>query len=197
MRLALTLMACSSLAAAATPTSYTADPSQSRLEFTGVQLGFDYSVELPYALGSLDTRINYLDTERLLSQIGSASPESLAGELLTGITKRKGTVDFLYGYHGFTWDWQGQYIGPANFNNQNTSTTFNVLGVQAWWLINSTLGYKFDQHASVHFIINNVFNKQPPYPALAGAQGNFTPAVSEYFQGIIGRSMILGADYKF
>jgi polyisoprenoid-binding protein YceI len=42
MRLALMLMACTSLAAAATPTGYTADPSQSRLEFTGVQAGAEF-----------------------------------------------------------------------------------------------------------------------------------------------------------
>jgi hypothetical protein len=31
---------------------------------------------------------------------------------------------------------------------------------------------------------------------LAGAQGNFTPAVSQYFEGVIGRAMILGANWK-
>ena len=42
MKLALMLMACSSVAAAATPGSYTADPSQSRLEFAGVQAGAEF-----------------------------------------------------------------------------------------------------------------------------------------------------------
>jgi polyisoprenoid-binding protein YceI len=42
MKLALMLMACSSVAAAATPGSYTADPGQSRLEFTGVQAGAEF-----------------------------------------------------------------------------------------------------------------------------------------------------------
>jgi polyisoprenoid-binding protein YceI len=42
MKLALMLLACSSVAAAATPAGYTSDPSQSRLEFAGVQAGAEF-----------------------------------------------------------------------------------------------------------------------------------------------------------
>jgi len=42
MKLALILMACSGLATAATPSAYTADPGQSRLEFAGVQAGAEF-----------------------------------------------------------------------------------------------------------------------------------------------------------
>jgi polyisoprenoid-binding protein YceI len=42
MKLALMLMACSSLAAAATPAGYSADPTQSRLEFAGMQAGAEF-----------------------------------------------------------------------------------------------------------------------------------------------------------
>jgi hypothetical protein len=42
-----------------------------------------------------------------------------------------------------------------------------------------------------------VFNKQPPFPALAGTGGNFVNSTTTYFSGIIGRSLQLSADYKF
>ena len=45
--------------------------------------------------------------------------------------------------------------------------------------------------------VDNVFNKEPPYPALAGDGGNFASATSLYFAGIIGRTYLLAVDYRF
>ena len=165
------------------------------LEFTGIQAALDYTFELPWSLGSMQTSAHYLDTQRLKSQIATASPNDIAGQI--GYSKSKGSIDLLYANHGFSWDWQGIFIGPANFNNQNTSTSQNILGVGSWWLINSTLGMKVTPAFEVRFIVDNVFNKQPPFPALAGTGGNFVNSTTTYFSGIIGRSLQLSADYKF
>jgi iron complex outermembrane recepter protein len=172
------------------------------LEFTGIQAAVDYSLNLPWTLGSLETRISYLDTQRLQSQVGAASSNSLAGELNAGPSsgggsKAKGNIDLLYANQGFSWDVQGIFLGPVNFNNMNTATSQNILGVGAWWLINSTLGLQVNKSFKVQFIIDNVFNKQPPFPALAGTGGNFVAATSTYFSGVIGRTLQLSADYKF
>jgi len=167
------------------------------LEFSGIQAQVDYNFNLPWELGNLAASAQYLDTQKLESQIGSASAESLAGELAgVGNAKSKGTVDLVYGYQGFSWDWQGIFVGRANFNNQNQPNTFNYFSVGNWWVINSTLAYNISPTLAVRFIVNNVFNKQPPFPALAGAQGNFTPATSQYFEGVIGRSLLIGAEWK-
>jgi iron complex outermembrane recepter protein len=165
------------------------------LEFTGIQAALDYTFDLPWALGNLQTSAHYLDTQRLKSQIATAAPLDISGQI--GYSKSKGSIDLLYANRGFSWDWQGIFIGPANFNNQNTETSQNILGVGAWWLINSTLGMKFNPQFQVRFIIDNVFNKQPPFPALATTGGNYAPATSVYFAGILGRSLQLSADYKF
>jgi iron complex outermembrane receptor protein len=167
------------------------------LDFGAIQAALDYSFDLPLALGAIETRATFLDTQKLISVVGSASPESFAGELAgVGNNKSKSTIDIVYGNKGFSWDWQTIFIGRANFNNLNTPTTFNVFGVGNWWVFNTTLSYNVTKNFDVSFILNNVFNKQPPFPALAGAQGNFTPAVSEYFEGVIGRSMVLQASWK-
>jgi iron complex outermembrane receptor protein len=92
---------------------------------------------------------------------------------------------------------QGIFLGPVNFNNMNLPTTQNIFGVGAWWLFNSTLGLQVNKSFKVQFIIDNVFNKQPPFPALAGTGGNFVSATSIYFSGILGRTLQLSADYKF
>jgi outer membrane receptor protein involved in Fe transport len=49
----------------------------------------------------------------------------------------------------------------------------------------------------VRFIVDNVFNKQPPFPALAGTTGNYAPGTTTYFAGILGRALQLSVDYKF
>ena len=165
------------------------------LEFTGIQAALDYTFELPWALGSLETSAHYLDTQRLKSQIATAAPLDISGQI--GYSKSKGSIDLLYANQGFSWDWQGIFIGPAQFSNQNTPTSQDILGVGAWWLINSTISMKVTQAFQVRFIVDNVFNKQPPFPALAGTSGNYAPGTSTYFAGILGRSLQLSVDYKF
>jgi iron complex outermembrane receptor protein len=165
------------------------------LEFTGIQAALDYSFELPWSLGSMQTSAHYLDTSRLKSQIATAAPLDISGQI--GYSKSKGSIDLLYANHGFSWDWQGIFIGPAQFSNQNTPTSQNILGVGAWWLINSTIGMKVTPAFEVRFIVDNVFNKQPPFPAIAGTGGNYAPGTTTYFSGILGRSLQLSADYKF
>ena len=84
-----------------------------------------------------------------------------------------------------------------NLNNQLVTGDQNYMTVGHWWLINSTLGMKFTPQLQARFIVDNVFNKQPPFPALSGTGGNFANATSQYFSGIIGRALQVSVDYKF
>jgi iron complex outermembrane receptor protein len=169
------------------------------LEFRGLTSTIDYNFNLPQNLGAMQWGINYLDTKELMSQVGSASPNDLSGELANapGIPKTKGSIDAKYLKGPFSWDWQAQYLGRINFNNQNTATTQDYFGVGSWWLINSTIAYSPTKNFTARLIVDNVFNKEPPFPALAGAQANFTPATTLYFSGIIGRAYVVAANYHF
>ena len=165
------------------------------LEFTGIQAALDYTFALPRNWGNVRAAVMYLDTQRLTSIVGSASPSYLAGEI--GNSKSKGNIDLRYMNRGFFWDTQAVFIGPAVFSTQYTANTLDYMGVGAWWLINSTVGAQFTRHFGMQLVVNNVFDKEPPFPALAGAAVGFTPAVSTYFQGVLGRNFLLSADYKF
>jgi iron complex outermembrane receptor protein len=168
------------------------------LQFVGYPVSVDYNFDLPYALGNLAARASWLDTGTLRSQIGEASAESYAGELTQGGNiKRKGTINVLYTNGGFGWNIFGQYTGAVNFNNQNTATTQDYFSVARWWLFNTTVSYAFSRKVSAQFIVNNVFDKEPPFPALAGSGGNFTNSASIYFAGILGRSMVASVNVKF
>jgi iron complex outermembrane recepter protein len=165
------------------------------LEFTGIQAALDYSFSLPGNWGNVLTTVAYLDSQRLTSIVGSASPTYLAGQI--GLSKSKGNIDLLYSNRGFSWDWQGVFIGPAVFSNSNLPTSIDYYGVGAWWLINSTIGMHFTPQLSAQLIVNNVFNKEPPFPAVAGGGVGYLSGTSTYFSGVLGRSFTLGLDYKF
>ena len=171
------------------------------LHFQGIQAALDYTVALPQTLGSVQGRLSYLETRQLVSQIGSASPNQYAGQLggtgETGVPTSKGTVDIMYLKGPFSWDWQGIFVGSSNFSNLNTEFSQDYLTVGHWWLINSTLAYDVSKAFKVRLIVDNVFNKEPPFPALAGTGGNFLNATSLYFSGIIGRTYLLSADLHF
>lgn len=64
----------------------------------------------------------------------------------------------------------------------------------AWWLINTSVAYAVASRVNVRLVVNNVFDKEPPWPALAGSAANFTAATSYYFAGIIGRTYQLSID---
>jgi outer membrane receptor protein involved in Fe transport len=169
------------------------------LEFRGLQAALDYTFDLPRSLGSIETRLNYLDTKKILSQVGSASPNELSGELANspGVPQTKGSIDLNYRNGPFGWNWQGIYIGSINFNNQNTATSQDYWGVGAWWLINTTLTYNVGKNFTARLIVDNVFDKEPPYPAMAGVQANFSNPTTLYFSGIIGRTYTVAANYHF
>ena len=175
------------------------------LHFQGITAGADWTVELPANIGRLQSRVSYLDTRQLVLQVGTAAPVNQAGELGTATVgnnvaapKSKATIDFTYTKGPFSWFWQGQYISSMKFNNNDTATTKDILRVNPWWLFNSTLGYDISKHFGVHLIVNNVFNKEPPFPALAaGTGGNFASATTLYFPGIIGRTYLLNFAAQF
>lgn len=169
------------------------------LHFQGVSATLDYTATLPFNWGSLQSRINYLDTRILVLQVGSAAPVNEAGELAAfsnngAAPKGRGTISFNYLKGPFSWFWQGQYYSGMNFNNLNAANQQNILRVNPWWLINSTVSCDVTHAVNVRLVINNVFNKEPPYPALAGTGGNFASAASLYFPGIIGRTYLLAVD---
>ncbi|HXY96440.1 MAG TPA: TonB-dependent receptor [Steroidobacteraceae bacterium] len=170
-----------------------------QLHFQGLSASLEQGFDLPANLGSMQFRATYLDTKTLLLQVGSAAPINEAGELAATLAepKSKAALSLNYMKGPFQWYWQAVYDSMMNFNNQNTPTSQNILSVPAWWLINSTLSYDLTKKLEVRFIVDNVFDKQPPYPALAGTGGNFASATTLYFSGIIGRTYLLNVDYRF
>jgi outer membrane receptor protein involved in Fe transport len=172
------------------------------LDFQAISASAEYSLELPRSWGRMNWRANYLDTRKLVQVIGTASPQTLAGELgganpFIAVPKGKAAFDVEYSRGPFSWLWRAQYYSGLNFDNSNTANSQDILRVNPWWLIDSTLSYEVSDKFTSRLIVNNVFNKEPPYPALAGTGGNNSSATSLYFPGIIGRTYLLSFSYRF
>ncbi len=169
------------------------------LDFKGLTYQMDYSFSLPRHYGSLQFRANWLNTRKLLSKVASASPNSQLGDLEVALAAAhdRGTFDLNYKNGPFQWYWQAIYIGSFRFSNQDQPNSKDIPGVAHWWLVNSTVTFDVTKSFQVRAIVNNVTNKEPPYPALAGTGGNFASATSLYFAGIIGRTYLLDLDYRF
>ena len=170
------------------------------LDFKGITASLDYTYDLPWDhAGSLTFRGNYLDTRTLLLQVGSAAPVNEAGtlNLQEAAPKVKASSSLTWTDGPVSWYWQGLFVSRMDFNNQDTPTSQNILSVNPWWVINSTFTWNVTSNLQTRFIVNNVFNKQPPFPALAGTGGNYVPSTTVYWEGILGRNMQLQVDYKF
>ncbi len=181
------------------------------LEFRGITAELDYPWELP-ALArqpAAAERFNYIDTKNLLSQVGSASrerPGRRACECARHPEEQGARIDLDYHYGPIGWDWQGIFLGRINFDNQDTFSsdptptnpnTKNIESLAPWWVINSTVSYDISKNFVARLIVDNVFDKQPPFPALAGVQANFTNSTTLYWSGIIGRTYQVSANLRF
>ena len=167
-------------------------------QFTGLQGGFDYPFDLPRSLGQLDWRMNYLNVRKEVRKVGAAAENNLRGQLAgSGSPSSRGSIDLNWHKGMYFWNWQGLYVGPMVFDNHDTATSKDIRGVGAWWVVNSTLGYEVRNGLKLRLIVDNVFEREPPYPALAGTQGNFANATSLYFSGIIGRTYMFSVDKHF
>jgi outer membrane receptor protein involved in Fe transport len=160
----------------------------------------DWGVELPDQLGKLDLRASFVDTTKLTEKVGAASVNDLRGELFnTNIAapQGKGVFSLLYDKGPIELFWQAQYISPMKFSNTDTPKTRDIRSVGEFWVFNTTVSYRPTNALTARLIVDNVFDTQPPYAALAGVQGNFSTATSLYFTGIIGRTYLLSLDYAF
>jgi len=172
-------------------------------KFKGITSAIDWTFDVPSfgrppgSLGSIELRANHLKTLDLVTQVGSASPNNQAGELtLNSTIVSKGAFSLDYRKGPFSWYWQGLYTGSTKFDNNDTENSKDILRVSQFWLFNTTLSYDVSRHFTARLLVDNVFDRGPPFPALAGTGGNFANATSIYFSGIMGRTYLLSVDVR-
>ncbi len=166
-------------------------------EFDGVQTNLEWSFDVPWAstpgaLGGMDLRISefFLDKENY--DFGTGQLYVNAGEI--GYSKHKGVVDLNWHRQHLYALWQARFTGPALFNNQVQPNQSASSGVGTWWVNDVTLGYRVDSHLKMQLVVDNVFDKQDPFP-LPAAPG-YTDYFA-YFSGLQGRYFKALVSYTF
>ena len=171
-------------------------------DFNGITTEFDYSFDVPFAstprgLGTLDLRLNHFFANQLKQAVGSEDVTVLTGSL--GNSKHRGVLDVTWNKNQFYALWQARFTGRAVWDNSLPATNSQIQGVGNWWVHNLTAGYNVGAHLNLQFVVDNVFDKQAPFPLPASPPNStlgLPNAVETYYSGILGRYFILTAKYS-
>jgi iron complex outermembrane recepter protein len=168
--------------------------------FNGVQTQFDYSFDLGGAgrYGSFDVRLNEFFMNHNKQSVGSNDVLNFPGQI--GFPKHKAVLGLTWSKDAFYTLWQTRFTGKSVFDNGLAgSDTSQITGVGNWWINDLTVGYSPIQNLRVQLVVDNVFDKQLPYPLPAvppTANNASLPGTSTYFSGILGRYFVLSLFYK-
>jgi len=149
------------------------------LEFSGVQTVVSYDTELG-RFGSLNVGLNHLYTDKHIETPGSGNALQLDGEI--GESQHRLNLNATWYRNDWTVFTQIRWIGSAVFDNADTEFTRNISGVDDWTVVDTTVVYAFRENMDVRVTIDNLFDNDAPYPAVASGAG-----ISTYFPGIRGR----------
>jgi iron complex outermembrane receptor protein len=170
--------------------------------FNGITTEFDWSFDVPFAntprgLGTLDLRLNHFFENQLKQAVGSEDVTVLSGSL--GNSRHRGVIDVTWNRNQLYALWQARFTGRAVWDNSLPATNTQIQGVGNWWVHNFTVGYDVGSHLNLQFVVDNVFDKQAPFPLPASPPNstlNIPNAVESYFSGILGRYFVITAKYK-
>lgn len=139
--------------------------------------------------GALGLSGNYFYRDKLETQVGTGDIDHAAGEI--GYPRHSGTANLTYDSDAFNLLFQARYIGKGAFDLDAADNARNISGVGAWTVFNATVGVKVNPQFGLRFIVDNVFDRDPPYPSPAGG------GTTTYFSGILGRYFRAAATVKF
>ncbi|MEK7415388.1 MAG: TonB-dependent receptor, partial [Planctomycetota bacterium] len=160
-------------------------------KYKGLIGQIDYQMPTPF-LGSSSTvawGVNYQYIDQLEQRVGTGDLTTLRSSI--GYSKHKATVNLTYHNEAFTWQWQALYYGPAKFDPDELPDTRDYPGVSSVTFFNTTVALDVNDRFGLRFIVDNVFDKAPPFPSPGGG-GSIT-----YFRGLLGRYFKVGANVKF
>jgi outer membrane receptor protein involved in Fe transport len=171
--------------------------------FNGITSEYDWSFDLPshdnpHGFGTIDLRLNYFFQNHLSQAVGAEDVTVLPGSI--GNSKHKGTVSINWAKDRLFALWQTRVVGRAIWDNALPSTNSQIQGVGTWWVHNLTLGYNPGSHFKVQLVVDNVFDRQAPFPVPAFPADStlaIPSGVETYFSGILGRYFVGTLEYQF
>jgi len=164
--------------------------NQGRVVFRAIEVAGSYT--LPLGDNSrLTLGVNYQHTLKGFTQIREGGPITVTrGEI--GNSKDIAVVELTYEKGPLTWFNQVRYVGPARFDATEPVGTREVDKVDAWTVWNSSISLDVNKQFRLRLNVDNVLDVGVPDP---GTTGNAVR--NTYYQGIFGRTFLIGAEVNF
>ncbi|MEJ7933905.1 TonB-dependent receptor [Sphingobium sp. AN558] len=164
--------------------------NQGRQVFRAVEVAGSYM--LPLGDDSrLTFGVNYQHTLKEFTQIASDGPITNRRNQI-GNSKDIAALEVTYERGPLTWYNQVRYVGPARFDATEPVDTREVDKVDAWTVWNTSLSIEVNKQFRLRLNVDNVLDVGVPDP---GTTGNAVR--NTYYQGIFGRSFLVGAEVNF
>lgn len=137
----------------------------SKIEFAGLIAEAGYSLQLPSVASALHfgTKLFYMDEFRTTTFAGVPSPNS-AG--LLGVPRVRMNFDVRYSWRNIDFGLQARWTDKVVFNRDNTIEDVPFNAVDAYTLLNGSIGYRFSDKISLLVSIDNLTDKEMPFGAL-------------------------------
>ncbi len=162
------------------------------LRYKGVLASLDYRRETPFLGSGSSVGVNlsyqYLDTLTSRADVNS-QPSVTHGSI--GYSRHQGVLSVNYNNDGFGAFASFNYTGKARFDPDEADNFRTPNGVGSVVFVNLGLNYEINDRFGVRFVVDNVFDQQPPFPSPIGG-GTVT-----YFPGVLGRYFRFGASVGF
>ena len=160
------------------------------LEYKGAAAEIQYSTDLKDWSAAMGGKATFgMNVSRLYSLKTSTNKVvtlDSAGEI--GSTDQ-GQISLGYENGAFDYSLLGNYIGPAVFNNTESSETRDIRSIEPYMVWSGGIGYKLNKNTSFRLAVTNLGNREQPFPLTAGgASGVYD---------ILGRRYSVTLNHKF
>jgi outer membrane receptor protein involved in Fe transport len=140
--------------------------------------------------GALRVSVNYLHEIKNQYVVGTGSTQYTHDSL--GDSPDSVTTNIDWSNNKLDWSWTVIYDGPTFVDPNSLPSSYQYYHVSAYWMANTSIGLKINEHFNVRAIVNNVFNLGVTY---AGTVPEFS--TNKEFDAILGRSFRISANVKF
>ncbi len=159
-----------------------------QVEFRGLQTALSWLTSLG-RFGDISFNLRHMYTARHIVASGTGNENDWTGTI--GQSQHRVNLSA-------TWNWgkwsvynQVRWLQAANFiNDPNSLGSF--VGPGDWTVVNSTVGRSLNDNIDLRLTIDNLFDREAPYPHLTGLA-----SLGTYYQGYVGRFATLSLQARF
>lgn len=168
--------------------------NSAQLRYKGYLAAIDYRLPVPAISsdGQIGINLSYQYLDELSTRADANSAKSRTDGSI-GYSKHKGVLTINYSEPAFNLFTQLSYIGKAKIDTQVPDDYYpdGLNNIPSVIFVNMGVNFDVDERFEFQVNVDNVFDKQPPYPYPASG-GTIT-----YFRGLLGRYVRAGATVKF